>query len=30
MQEVLASEIQAFIDAFRAVGNGEIAEDWEV
>lgn len=26
-QEVLASEIQAFIDAFRAVGNGEIADE---
>jgi len=25
-QEVLASEIQAFIDAFKIVGNGEIAE----
>jgi len=27
MQEVLASEIQAFIDAFQTVGNGEIAEE---
>jgi len=26
-EEVLASEIQAFIDAFRSVGNGEIAEE---
>lgn len=26
-QEVLTSEIQAFIDAFRTVGNGEIAEE---
>lgn len=26
-QEVIASEIQAFIDAFRVVGNGEIADN---
>lgn len=26
-QEVLASEIEAFISAFRVVGNGEIAEE---
>jgi len=26
-EEVLASEIQAFIDAFQAVGNGEIADE---
>ena len=27
MQDVLNSEIQAFIDAFRAVGNGDIADE---
>lgn len=26
-EEVLASEIQAFIDAFRTVGNGDIADE---
>ncbi|MDD3467760.1 MAG: hypothetical protein PHE67_11490, partial [Campylobacterales bacterium] len=27
LQEVMASEIEAFIEAFRCVGNGEIAEE---
>ena len=26
-KEVLASEIQSFIDAFKAVGNGDIADE---
>lgn len=27
MQEVLDSEIEAFINAFKTVGNGEIADE---